>query len=83
MFLHFTNRWPTRLKSQIILILLFYFIGPFSKVHLEGDAFLQDDARAPPYLQFTFYSIQVPPFMLEPMAEMVNLDPKVKSRNNH
>eukprot|EP00105_Crassostrea_gigas_P017147 XP_011434809.1 PREDICTED: uncharacterized protein LOC105333502 isoform X2 [Crassostrea gigas] len=51
--------------------------GPFSKVHLEGDAFLQDDARAPPYLQFTFYSIQVPPFMLDPMAEMVNLDPKI------
>nr|XP_034331224.1 glucose dehydrogenase [FAD, quinone]-like [Crassostrea gigas] len=51
--------------------------GPFSKVHLEGDVFLQDDARAPPYLQFTFYSIQVPPFMLDPMAEMVNLDPKI------
>lgn len=42
---------------------------------------MQDDARAPPYLQFTFYSIHVPPSLLNSMLQMVNLDPKVRPRD--
>ncbi|XP_048768061.2 alcohol dehydrogenase [acceptor]-like [Ostrea edulis] len=52
--------------------------GSLSKTHLEGTAFLTDNKKLPPHLQFHFFSISYVPEITQEYIDNLNLDPKLK-----
>ncbi|XP_048768060.1 glucose dehydrogenase [FAD, quinone]-like [Ostrea edulis] len=52
--------------------------GTLSKTHLEGTAFITDDEKLPPRLQFHFFSISYVPEITQEYMDFLNLDPKLK-----
>lgn len=61
------------------LFLPFILSGTLSKTHLEASVFFKDDESQFPSSQFTFYSIQTHPELIDKFIKLTNLDPKVGS----
>ncbi|XP_056016160.1 alcohol dehydrogenase [acceptor]-like [Ostrea edulis] len=52
--------------------------GSLSKSHLEGTAFLTDDEKLPPHLQFHFYSFTYGPELTQQFIDNLNIDLKLQ-----
>ncbi|XP_056016593.1 glucose dehydrogenase [FAD, quinone]-like [Ostrea edulis] len=52
--------------------------GFLTKSLLEGTAFLTDDEKIPPHLQFHFYSLMIDPRVTSIMLDVLNIDTKLK-----
>jgi hypothetical protein len=66
-------------KSALCWIYVYIriIVGFLSKSLLEGTAFLTDDEKIPPYIQYHFYSIMNEPELTAQFLDLFNLDRKV------
>ncbi|XP_061176433.1 glucose dehydrogenase [FAD, quinone]-like [Saccostrea echinata] len=69
----------SKIISPITIIQYLAFkSGLMSKTHLEGTAFLTDDEKLPPSLQFHFSSLMFDSTMVDLLFSLLNLDQKLK-----
>lgn len=74
-----TNSAGAALPSMTTMLqYLIFRSGTLSKTHLEGSVFFKDDENQFPSSQFTFYSIQTHPELIDKFIKLTNLDPKIR-----
>lgn len=77
---------PPFLKPKCVIHIVYSYFdelcclsGTLSEPHLEASVFIKDDDSQFPSTQFTFYSIQNHPELIDKFIKLTNLDPKVGS----